>query len=102
MNPPCPGSPICQRRQRNFPDFSNKSKFFNVAEQARTLVLYGLVCQKSTSRTKSKSFEPLGHSNFRCGMKISPDIRVHTCQVAPTPSILPKNLSLALLVLLVA
>ena len=60
---------VCQRRQRNFPDFPDKSKFFNVAEQARTLALYGLVYQKSTSRTKSKSFEALGHSNFRCHWK---------------------------------
>ena len=79
MTPPCPGrstiSPICQRRQRNFPDFPNKSKFFNVEEQARTLDL----CVKSTSRTKSKSFEPLGYSNIRCGMNPSPGKRDHIC-----------------------
>ena len=51
----------------------------NKKKKNKTLALYGLVCQKSTSRTKSRSFGPLGHSNFRCSMNPSPDKRVHAC-----------------------
>ena len=79
MTPPCPGTGAHQSylsagRQGNFPDFPNWSKFCNVAEQIRTLALYGLVCQKSTYNPQgpipSQSPLPVGLSKSEFGLLV--------------------------------